>query len=75
MTLFIDQPFKEKIAFQALLSAFIYAAFTVLAFLFAQKDPLLRGSVIICSFLFFILDFLFDTEKRLWILSGWNRKK
>jgi hypothetical protein len=67
--------FKEKIALQTLLSAFIYAAFTVLAFLFAHKDPLLRGSVITCSFLFFILDVLFDNEKRRWILCGWKRNK
>lgn len=67
--------FKGKIALQTLFSVFIYVAFTFLAFFLAQKDPLLRGSVITCSFLFFILDFLFDTEKRRWILSGWKRKK
>jgi hypothetical protein len=66
--------FKGKIGLEALLSAFIYAFFTFLAVHFVQNDPVLKGSVITSSFLFFFLDVLFDTRKRRWILSFWAWK-
>ncbi|AGX04746.1 MULTISPECIES: hypothetical protein [Bacillus] len=66
--------FKGNIALQTLFSVFIYGAFTFLAFLLAEENLLLRGSVITCSILFFLLDILFDTRKRRWIFSVWSRK-
>jgi hypothetical protein len=65
--------FKKRIALQLVFSASIYAGFTFAVLLLVQDDLLLRTSAIICSLLFFLLDVLFDTRMRRWMLSGLPR--
>jgi hypothetical protein len=67
--------FKEKMACQLVVSAVIYAGFSLLFYYIVQDGPLLWKSAFTCSFLMFILDVLFDSSKRRWIVSGFSGKK